>query len=339
MKIGKDSHGENRKNSDLIVYMEEIKQNLQNEITQLKEQIADNEALLADSANDTELTEMAKTEIEKLQSRISELEDSIATLNGNFATSESEEMVGDGINPNYAILEIRAGAGGSEAALFAADLYYMYSRYCEKVGWKMTRLNDSFEEKGGLKSISAEIKGKEAYTKLKNESGVHRVQRVPETESSGRIHTSTATVAVLPKVSPVQVEIRPDDVKMDFFRASGSGGQNVNKVSTAVRLTHQPTGVVVECQEERTQGKNREKAMEMLRSRLFQAMQDQKVQQIADLRLEQVGTGERNEKIRTYNFPQDRVTDHRLGKNWGNLAGIMGGDLDRVFDLTIGIDS
>lgn len=235
---------------------------------------------------------------------------------------------------NKAILEIRAGTGGNEASLFAADLYKMYVRYASIVGWKVKELSKSSGEHKGIKTVTAEIKGKGVFETLQNESGVHRVQRVPITESSGRIHTSTATVAVLPVVTPFQIEIKPSDIKSDFFRAGGAGGQNVNKVSTAVRITHIPTGMVVECQEERTQGKNREKAMEILRSRLYTIMQEERVKNIADLRADQVGKGERSEKIRTYNFPQDRVTDHRIKKSWGNIEGILKGNLKKIIAAT-----
>lgn len=217
-----------------------------------------------------------------------------------------------------AILEIRAGAGGNEASIFAAELYRMYIRFAQKQGWKVRELDRNF----------AEITGEGVYDTLKNESGVHRVQRVPKTERSGRVHTSTATVAVLPKVSPVEVEINPADLKIDTFRAGGHGGQNVQKVETAVRITHLPTGVVASCQDERSQAQNREKAMEVIRAKLFQMMQEQQTGSVAALRREQVGSAERSEKIRTWNFPQDRITDHRFGVTVGNIESVLDGNLD-----------
>jgi len=240
-----------------------------------------------------------------------------------------EETTGN-INPNVATLEIRSGTGGNEAGLFAQDLFRMYERFAEKKNWKIIEVFRSENEIGGIKTISAEVRGTNAYGLLRNESGVHRVQRVPATESGGRIHTSTATVAVLPKLQKVEIEIHPDDLEWDFFRSGGRGGQNVNKVSTAVRLTHKPTGIIVECQEERFQGKNREKALEILRSRIYTEMQEQQVKSISDLRAGQVGSGMRNEKIRTYNYPQNRVTDHRANKSWHNISLIMDGDIENI---------
>lgn len=229
-----------------------------------------------------------------------------------------------------AIVEVRPGTGGSEAAIFARDLYRMYLRFAESKKWKVEQISSSEEEYGGLKSAVFQISGAKVYDVLKNESGVHRVQRVPITEVGGRIHTSTATVAVLPATPPVNIEINPEDLKYDFFRSGGKGGQNVNKVSTAVRLTHKPTGVVVECQQERNQAQNREKALLLLKAKLFDMMEKQQVQNISELRLNQIGSGERSEKIRTYNFGQDRITDHRINKSWGKIKEILDGDLDRI---------
>ena len=295
----------------------DAKQNLQNEIDRIKSQIAENEKLEGD------LKELAVEENKELLAQIAELERALAQVGGEFGGANEEESASAEFNPNKAILEIRAGTGGDEAGLFAGNLFNMYKRYGEKKGWKFEILNDS-------RTLTAELKGPKVYPLLKNESGVHRVQRVPSTESAGRIHTSTATVAVLPVVSPIQVEIKPADIEEQFYRSGGAGGQNVNKVSTAVRLKHIPTGIVVECQEERFQAKNREKAMEILRSRLYQSMVEQQVKSITDLRTEQVGAGERSEKIRNYNFPQDRITDHRIKKSWGNIETIMDGDLDNI---------
>ena len=221
-----------------------------------------------------------------------------------------------------AILEIRAGTGGDEASLFAADLYRMYTRFSQRQGWVVRELSPNF----------AEIVGEGAYNTLRNESGVHRVQRIPRTERAGRIHTSTATIAVLPKVSSKEVEISPGDIKIDTFRASGHGGQNVQKVETAVRVTHLPTGVSVACQDERSQAQNREKALEVLRSKIYQMMQEQQKSSVDQLRREQVGSAERSEKIRTWNFPQDRITDHRFGVSVGNLEAVLDGGLSPLLE-------
>ncbi|MBM2831609.1 MAG: peptide chain release factor 1 [Dehalococcoidia bacterium] len=230
------------------------------------------------------------------------------------------------------IVEIRAGTGGEEAALFAADLYRMYARYAQSRGWQIEVIDVSGSGLGAFKEIIFEISGKGAFSKLKYERGVHRVQRVPTTEASGRIHTSTATVAVLAKAEDIEVDIRPEDLKMDFYHASGAGGQNVNKLSTAVRLTHLPTGIVSTCQDERSQLKNRQKAMAVLRARLFDIQQRKQRDAITEQRRSQVGTGDRAEKIRTYNFPQDRITDHRLNMTFHNLPHIMEGNLDELIE-------
>ncbi len=230
------------------------------------------------------------------------------------------------------VLEIRAGAGGDEAALFASDLYEMYRRFAERHRWKTEVLASSPSDVGGFKEIVAEVRGDRAYSRLKHESGVHRVQRIPVTESGGRIHTSTATVAVLPEAEEVDVEIRPEDIEIDVFRSSGPGGQSVNTTDSAVRVTHKPTGIVVACQEERSQLQNREKAMRYLRARLLKLEQERQQREEAEARRAQVGTGERSEKIRTYNFPQNRVTDHRIGLTVHDLTGVLEGDLDQFVD-------
>lgn len=248
--------------------------------------------------------------------------------------------------PDGVIVEIRAGAGGDEAGLFAADLARMYTRFAQSQGLRVIELAKSEGGLGNLKEIVLEIAGSDSgfgvrpqgkirdpktlYGLFKNESGVHRVQRIPKTEKSGRIHTSTATVAVLPKTAPVELNLRPEDIKFEAYRASSQGGQNVQKVSTAVRLTHLPTGIVVTCQAERSQFQNRQRAKSLLKAKLYQMMVEQKSNSINNLKREQIGSGGRSEKIKTYNFPQDRLTDHRLGKSWHNLEKIMDGGLDKI---------
>lgn len=230
------------------------------------------------------------------------------------------------------IMEIRAGAGGEEASLFAADLFRMYSRYAQAKGWQVSLIDSSQSEIGGFKEVIFEVNGKGAFSKLKYERGVHRVQRVPVTESSGRIHTSTATVAVLPEAEEIELNINPDDLKVDLFRSSGAGGQNVNKVTTAVRITHLPTGIAATCQDERSQLRNKTKAMAVLRARLFDLEQQKQSQTIEKERRTQVGMGMRAEKIRTYNFPQERVTDHRINTTFHNLTQILHGELDELIE-------
>lgn len=236
------------------------------------------------------------------------------------------------------IVEIRGGAGGDEAALFGADLMRMYTRYAERNNWKIEMLSSNITEMGGVKEVAFSINGKSAYSRLKFESGVHRVQRIPTTESGGRIHTSTVTVAVLPEVEEVEVEINPNDLRIDVFRAGGPGGQCVNTTDSAVRITHLPTGLVVSCQDEKSQHKNKDKGMKILRSRLFDLMQEQQNSEIASQRKNQVGTGDRSERIRTYNFPQGRVTDHRIGLTLHRLDSILDGDLNEVIDALVTAD-
>ncbi len=230
------------------------------------------------------------------------------------------------------IIEIRAGAGGEEASLFAADLFRMYSRYAQNKGWEVNIINSNQSEIGGFKEVIFEVKGKGAFSQLKYERGVHRVQRVPLTEASGRIHTSTTTVAVLPEAEEIELNINPDDLKMQFFHSHGAGGQNVNKVTTAVRITHLPTGIVATCQDERSQVRNRMKAMAVLRARLFDLRQRKQSEEIDRQRRTQVGSGQRAEKIRTYNFPQERVTDHRINSTFHNLSQILDGELDEIIE-------
>ena len=287
----------------------------------IRKQIEGNQELI-DEAEDPELTEMAKAENEELKPRLGELEEEI----------KLKLIPKDPDDSKNVIVEIRAGTGGDEAAIFAGDLFDMYRRYAEKMGWKLNVMNLSESEKGGFKEIIFGLEGEEVYSKMKYESGVHRVQRVPETESQGRVHTSAATVAVLPEAEEVDVEINTSDLRIDTFRASGAGGQHVNKTDSAIRITHEPSGVVVECQEERSQHQNKEKAMKMLRTKLYDAKVEQQQKERAAERKSQVSTGDRSAKIRTYNFPQSRVTDHRINLTLYNLEDIMKGDIDEVIE-------
>lgn len=234
--------------------------------------------------------------------------------------------------PNEVVLEVRAGAGGDEAALFAADLVNMYGSYAERMGWSMRQLSSSINDVGGYKEATYEIRGKDVYRTLQYETGVHRVQRIPETEKQGRIHTSTASVAILPIRKKVALEINPADIEMEFSRSGGAGGQNVNKVETAVRLIHKPTGIDVRCTSERKQESNREKAMQMLTAKLYELREAEEAKKYASERKKQIGTGDRSEKIRTYNVPQDRVTDHRIKETWHNIEGIFAGGIDPILE-------
>ncbi len=281
-------------------------------------------AMIADKATDAEMRELAETEMEALESRIEGLESSIQIL----------LLPKDAADEKNAILEIRAGTGGDEAALFAGDLFRMYERYAADHGWRVELVSASEGDAGGYKEIIAAVSGKGVFSRLKFESGVHRVQRVPETEASGRIHTSAATVAVLPEAEEIDVEIRPEDIRIDTMRASGAGGQHVNTTDSAVRVTHLPTGIVV-VQAEKSQHQNRARAMQILRARLFDAERSKAAQDRSESRRIQVGSGDRSERIRTYNFPQGRLTDHRINLTLYKLDRIMEGDLDEVIDALI----
>ena len=280
---------------------------------------------MLENEDDEELREMAKAEVSDQTKNLEVLEEELKIL----------LMPKDPNDEKNVIVEIRAGAGGEEAALFAADLLRMYTRYAERHGYKTEMLSYSDTGLGGVKEADMMIKGKGAYSRLKFESGVHRVQRVPVTESSGRIQTSTATVAVLPEVDDVEVHIDPNDVRVDVFRATGNGGQCVNTTDSAVRMTHIPTGIVVSCQDEKSQIKNREKAMKVLKARVYDMMLQEQNAKIAADRREQVGTGDRSERIRTYNFPQGRVSEHRIGLTLYKLDQILDGDLDEIIDALI----
>ncbi len=284
---------------------------------QVDRELAESQGLLKDEA-DEELKAMAREEIQSLKEEAARLEDELRLL----------LLPKDPIDEKNVILEIRAGTGGEEAGLFAADLFRMYSRLAERRGWKVEILSHSPTGIGGLKEIIASISGERVYSRLKYESGVHRVQRVPVTESQGRIHTSAVTVAILPEAEELDVQINPEELRVDVFRSSGPGGQSVNTTDSAVRITHVPTGLVVICQDEKSQHKNKAKALKVLRSRLFDMRQQEQQQQIAQERRSQVGTGDRSERIRTYNFPQGRITDHRVGLTLYRLENILDGDLD-----------
>ena len=273
-------------------------------------------------ADDTELAHLAYLELEELAPKIEKLESEIKSL----------LLPKDPRDKRNVIVEIRAGAGGDEAGIFAADLYRMYTRYAERHSWKTELLSSNPTGVGGFKEVTFLIKGKGAFSRLKHESGVHRVQRVPTTEAQGRIHTSTATVAVLAEVDEVEIKIPDSDIKMDVYRSAGAGGQNVQKNATAVRLTHLPTGIVVQCQDERSQLQNRQRAMAILRARLYEIEEEKRRAEIEKTRRSQVGTGERSEKIRTYNFPQSRLSDHRFGFTSHNLPALLDGDLDELLD-------
>ena len=309
-----------KEQSDLEPIVQKYREykNVQKELEEAKEML-----------NDKELKELAEEEMLAAKEKLPVLEEELKML----------LIPKDPDDEKNVICEIRAGAGGDEAALFAGTLFRMYSMYCDRKHWKLEVLNENPTELGGYKEISFMIKGKGAYSRLKFESGVHRVQRVPETEASGRIHTSTATVAVLPEVEDVDVEINPADIRMEVFRASGAGGQHVNKTSSAVRLIHIPTGMVAECQTERSQVQNRDYAMKLLRSRLYEKEKAERDSELENQRRSQIGNADRSEKIRTYNYPQGRITDHRIGVSIYQMDNFLNGDLDDMIENLIAADT
>ncbi|HSX42202.1 MAG TPA: peptide chain release factor 1 [Candidatus Saccharimonadales bacterium] len=289
-------------------------------LKELEQKLVEAEQLLAET-DDQDIKALALEEIAKLKREID---------------------AANPINQRNAILEIRAGTGGDEAELFARELFRAYQRYAERQGWQIELLDHNFSELGGVKSIVAQIKGPQAYAKLRFEGGVHRVQRVPKTEKSGRIHTSAVSVAVLPEAREVDVQLRPDQIRVDVYRSGGHGGQGVNTTDSAVRLTHIPTGIVVTCQDGRSQLKNKEKAMGVLRSRIWELEQEKQEQSVGAARRDMIKSGDRSDKIRTYNFPQSRITDHRINKSWHNIDAVMDGELDPMItalqEANLGID-
>jgi len=304
---------------ELIEYYDEYKE--------IKEGIKEAEEMIED--DDSEMQELAEMELAELRPRLEELENKLPIMLLPHNPDDEKNV----------IVEIRAGAGGDEAGLFAADLFRMYTRYAEDNSWKWELMNANESGVGGFKEVIFSIEGKEVYKKLKYESGVHRVQRVPSTESSGRIHTSTATVAVLPEAEDVEVDIDTNDLKIDYYRSSGPGGQSVNTTDSAVRITHEPSGLVVSCQDEKSQHKNKAKAMRVLRARLKEKREKEKQEERAEARKSQIGSGERSEKIRTYNFPQGRVSDHRINLTEHKLEQILDGDLDIIIEPLIEEDT
>ena len=308
-----------KEHSDMVNIVEKYR-----EYKKVKEAYDEAQEMLADK----DLKELAEMQMDECREKLPKIEEELKIL----------LIPKDKDDEKNIICEIRGGAGGDEAALFAGTLFRMYSMYAERKHWKLEVLNENATELGGYKEISFMITGKGVYSRLKFESGVHRVQRVPDTESSGRIHTSTATVAVLPVVEDVEVELNPADIRMEVFRASGAGGQHVNKTSSAVRLIHEPTGIVAECQTERSQVQNREYAMRLLKSRIYEMEKKKQDEELASERKSQVGEGDRSEKIRTYNYPQGRITDHRIGMSIYQMEDFLNGNLDEMIDAITAYD-
>jgi len=303
-----------KEHGDLSLIVEKVEK-----LEKAKKAMHENQEIIKENS-DEELLSLAKQENENLEKEIKKIEDEL----------KIELLPKDENDDKDVIVEIRAGAGGDESALFSEDLFKMYSLYSQPRGWAIEILSSSAQEVGGFKEVIFRIQGQGAYSKMKYESGVHRVQRIPKTEAKGRIHTSTATVAVLPEAEEVELEIKPEEIKIDVFRSSGPGGQSVNTTDSAVRITHLPSGLVVSCQDEKSQLKNKDKALKILRSRLLAQKQEETEKQLGSERKMQIGTGDRSEKIRTYNFPQSRVTDHRINYTTHNLDGILAGQLDEL---------
>ncbi len=311
-----------KENSDITPIVEKYR-----ELKKTEETIEEAKMILEES-NDDELKQMAKEELSEARETLEAIQNELKIL----------LLPKDPNDEKNVIMEIRGGAGGDEAALFAGDLFRMYSRYAERRRWKVEMMNSNDSDLGGFKEVAFMIQGQGAYSRLKYESGVHRVQRIPSTESGGRIHTSTVTVVVLPEAEEVDVELNMNDIRIDVFRSSGNGGQCVNTTDSAVRITHNPTGIVVSCQDEKSQLKNKEKALKVLRAKLYELELEKQHSEVSAERKSQVGTGNRNERIRTYNFPQGRVTDHRVGLTIHRLESVLDGDIDEIMDTLITTD-